>query len=87
MAAMTLPPRVAFGSSTVRTAAVPGKVASWVRRSMLSGETSKLSPAAVASPPLNSFITPATSTRTGAGARTAPGLGMKLPRVRLLVTK
>ena len=39
------------------------------------------------SPPLKSFITAATSTLAGAGARSGVALGMKLPRVRLLVMK
>ena len=85
---MTLPPRVVFGSSATLTPAAPGSVAIVVRLSMLAIETSKFSPAATASPPLKSFISAATSTLAGAGARAgATGLGTKVPSVRLLVTK
>ncbi len=85
--ATTLPPRVAFGSSAVRMPAAPGSVAIVVRRSMFAGDTSKSSPVATAAPPLKSFITAATSTRTGAGARCGSGLGMNVPSVRSLVMK
>ena len=54
---------------------------------MFSADTSKFSPATIASPPLKSRITAATSTRAGAGARTGSALGMNVPRVRSLVMK
>ena len=83
----TLPPRVALDRNAVRMPAGPGTPAMVVRRTMFSTDASKSSPAATASPPLKPFITAATSTFAGAGARTGVALGMNVPRVRLLDTK